>query len=167
MRTSTWRAALLAVLFIAACNRPVDFSPPGGGFTVKIPGEVKEEQQSIDTPAGSLVTHIYSSKVNSWGYTVGYLELPSGLTGLRPDAMFDGVRAGLLRRFQASLISDENVIIDGHPGREIRAEVGERVLHFKVTFVGAKLYQIGVATPKDDASSPKLERFIESLRITQ
>lgn len=154
------------------------FSLPEGGFTVMMPGKPVDFSQPLDTPAGTLQTHIYVVDLPSAAYMVLYTDLP-----VAPDrvvgaqAVLDHARDKALVREKGKLLDDRVVSLDGYPGREfsIAAGIGGGVFIDRVYLVKTRLYTLSVLDTSADTGSSESKpwqkkdtrTFLDSFRLAQ
>lgn len=165
-KASRFAAPLIIVASITACHHAKPFSPPEGNFSVQFPGTpIAKETRTIDTATCTVVLHLFTYESGGWCYIAGYSDYPFFDKGV--EGVLDSARDGALHnpKNPRKLLSEERLSLDGHPGRELRMENAQGVLRFRIFIAGTRLYQVGVATPKDAATSPKIEKFLGSLHI--
>jgi hypothetical protein len=96
-----------------------------GAFAVLMRGQPHYVKQDIDTPAGKMTAHLYSSDRPDAYYAVGYVDYPLALvTGVPPEKLFANVRDTWVRRIQGKLTaSDDTLKLEGkYPALEFWAE---------------------------------------------
>lgn len=166
MRTSIWLSALIVLFTLAGCNKaPAEFSPPGGNFKVSMPGKPTEKTQDHGNSAAT--THLYASESGGMGYIVGYTESANFTAGIATDKLLDAARDGALQSSSFKLLSEQRITVDGNPGRDLSMRNGQGyTMRLKLAVAGDRLYQVGVAAKNDEASSPKIETYVQSFHIT-
>ena len=101
---------------------------------------------------------------------ISYGDYPNEPASANQERVLNGVTSGVVKGLQAELISETKFSFHGHPGRDFRAkrtmEGNEVVFTWKTLLVGRRLYQMGVATSKNDADSPDLQRFFISFQLS-
>lgn len=96
-----------------------------GGFAVLMRAAPHYVKQDIDTPAGKMTAHLYSSDRPNSYYAVGYVDYPIALVaGSQPEQLFANVRDTWVRRIQGKLVAtDDSPKLGGkYPGVEFSAE---------------------------------------------
>jgi hypothetical protein len=141
------------------------FTNKEGGFTVKLPGDPKPENQTIDTAAGPIVLHMFTLEANAgkFAYLVQFSDFPS-----IPDAAkaVDGAIDGQTKSFKGTLVSDKKVVLNGWPGRVVRIN-GEAVDCLSSAYVaGNRLYQVMFVMEKGQTAPPEATEFLNSFQIT-
>ncbi len=162
MKTLSWLSPLLALSLLAGCAQaPIaaSFSPPGGGFSVQMPGAVEEQ-------TGDNGTHMFLSGEDNNAYIVAYTDLNKS-SEANAEELLDGARNGLLADGKRKLISEQKITVEGHPGRELRT-ITKSGFHtrFKLIVKGKRLYQVGVVIPKDKTPQPDTTPFFNSFHFT-
>ena len=117
MQCAPARAAIGALLFVcsmlAACGGSEwrDLEVSEGAFAVLMRGPPHYVRQDIDTPAGKMTAHLYSSDRPDAYYAVGYVDYPLALvTGAPPEQLFATVRDTWVRRIQGKLVATDNTL---------------------------------------------------------
>src|SRR5215210_6870959 len=120
--------ALLLIAGLTACGGGSewrDLEVSEGAFAVLMRGQPHYVRQDIDTPAGKMTAHLYSSDRPDAYYAVGYVDYPLALVaGTQPEQLFANVRDTWVRRVQGKLVAaDGSLKLAGqHPGLEFSAE---------------------------------------------
>jgi hypothetical protein len=69
---------------------------------------------------------------------------------------------------QGTLVSETKVELDGHKGRELTIAIADgRIVRSRIFLVEWRLYQMIAEAPNDQATSPLVERFLMSFRLTK
>ncbi len=165
MKIFAWLSPLFALFLLAGCAQAPtgsSFAPPGGGFSVQMPGPV--EQQTDENG-----THMFLTGVDNDAYIVAYTDLGQNprANETNADEVLDGATRGLLADGKRKLISEQKITVEGHPGRDLRT-ITKSGFHtrFKIIVKGSRLYQIGVVTPKDKDSTLDTTPFFNSFHFT-
>ncbi len=157
--------SLVVVSSLAACGGSTPFSSPAGNFSVTFPAAPKEESQVLNTAIGAVTVHTFSCERGGRAYVVGYSDYPNFDNGV--DKALDGARDGAVNSSQGKLLSEEILSFEGHPAREIRLEMAQGLaMRLRLIAVGTRLYQVGVVTPRDEASSPKIAEFLDTFHLS-
>ncbi len=145
----------LVVLLLAGCAAA--FSPQGSGFSVQMPGTVKEQPDKNG--------HIFASQSDGRAYVASYADIRG--VKASSDQMLDNARNGMVANAHVKVISEKKITVDGHPGRDLQmvAKNGYS-MRFRIAIANSKLYQVGVVSEKADAS-PEVEAFLDTFHIAQ
>jgi hypothetical protein len=85
--------------------------------------------------------------------------------------MLDGARDGAVSNVGGTLLSENQIRLQGYPGRElwIEADVDgqEGLARARIFLVGRRMYQILVAGPKSQFPSQDAERCLNSFLLVQ
>ena len=165
--------ALMAIVAVAACTPSEwrELAVSEGGFSVLMRPEPYYAKQQVDTPAGRMVAHLYSSDRRDAYFAVGYSDYPLALVmGTAPDALFAGIRETWVRRIEGRLVSDDHVTLARqYPGLEFVAEGkinGEDAfLHARLFLVDQRLYQIVAIGRKGEVAQGLVNRYLNSFRL--
>ncbi len=150
-----------------------EFESTVGGFLVRTPVKLKEEMQTIDTPAGKLELYMFSGQKNQIGYVVGYMDYPQELASSSPQELLDNARNGavnnLLGNLQGKLVSETRVSIGGNPGREIVGDAKtsgvDMTLKQRCFLVQNRLFILSVSAQKSTDGIKESDSFLESFRL--
>lgn len=186
MRRLTVALLVLSALF-AACGSSEwrDLEVSEGAFAVIMRGQPQYVRQDINTPAGKMTAHLYSSDRPDTYYAVGYVDYPLGLVaGSPPEQLLASVRDTWVRRVQGRLIaSDATLRLDGkYPGLEFSAEGSrpaagkapprgdgqkpvETLLQARLYLVDQRLYQLIAMGRKGELPQGDVNRFLKSFRV--
>jgi hypothetical protein len=170
--------ALAAIAVLCACMRaPSEWKElvlENGGFAVLMRGQPHYVRQMLDTPAGRMEAHLYSSDRPDAYFAVGYSDYPLALVvGGSPEGLFTGVRDMWVRRLEGRLTQSDSRITAGgrHPGYAFSAEGrmngADAILDARLYLVGQRLYQIVAIGRKGEVSQGIVNRFLDSFRLVE
>ena len=144
-----------------------EYRPPGGGFSLEMPGQWNTEVMNIDTAVGQVKGYTATVEVGSVGYMSMYIPYPPDAVRGRPIAgMLDGARDGAVANVHGRLRSEEKVMVDNHPGRQIIIDApNDMVLVQKFFVLDAKLIQAIVGGHPGVEKDPDTIRFLQSLKV--
>lgn len=134
----------------------IDFEATDGSFSISLPAQPAEKV--TETPVegkAPIVTTAYTLNMGPGGfYFVSYTDNP-GLKKSKPEAAFDAVQQELAK--QGTVQGQQEVSIDGFPGREISVDMtakqpGDISSIVRVYVVGGRLYQ--TLTTHQKATTP-------------
>ena len=168
--------ALLLACALGGCGRSEwqELPVSDGGFSVLMRSEPRYARQQVDTPAGKMYAHLYSSDRRDSYFAIGYSDYPLALVaGTAPEQLFAGVRDTWLKRIEGKRIArDTPLVLDGrYPGVEFAAEgVVKGVPAFvqaRLYLVDQRLYQLIAMGPKEGVSQGTINRFMKSFHLIQ
>jgi hypothetical protein len=150
----------------------------GNGYTVEMPGTPKRRQKSQASTVGIVTTHVDQVEAKDGAFQVGVTEMPLTddqlqalmLNGL--DAALDSGIKSMVRAAGNGQITQQGPISMGtFRGREVRFDAtvaGRRAAgHGKVVVVNKKVIEALWIGDRDQKSSPDVQRFINSLQVTE
>jgi hypothetical protein len=147
-------------------------APPGGGFSVLMPGTPVERKQTADTPIGPITINGFTLTRGGDEFTVTLTDYPAAILKSRPETILEGVRIGVEADLQAKLLDERLTSLDGYPGRQYRLEVPESrfpgggIYKVRAYLVKQRLYQVVALTPNAPVSSMDAEKFFQSFRLS-
>jgi hypothetical protein len=159
----------VACALLAACAPELDWrelSVPEGRFAVLLPGKARSESRVLKTAAGALTMTLYSFSLKQWTMGVAYTDYPAAaLAAEHGRVQLEAARDALLRNIQAGARSEEDISIEGFPGRQVYAEGRSGVLKARFVVVGSRLYQIAYVGAMDDVAPADVDMFLTSFRL--
>lgn len=173
---ATWRD-LARVLPRLAQNRDLPAAPaaanmawamhdcPQGGYAVLMPGKPNEQ----DTP-GNLAIGLLGGHMSIVEKTddIAFLAQCSRFAVNRTDAKreLDVARDNLVVTLGAKLQSQQDVQLDGQPGRELVVSLADNaVVRARYYLVGRNLFQVMASVPRGQESSNEVNAFFASFRL--
>ena len=143
---------------------------PDGDFAVLMRGEAYYARQEVDTPAGKMQGHLYSSNRPDSYFAVGYSDYPLALAlASRPEEILAGVRETWLRRIGGRVISSSAEPLGKHPGLQFTArgtvKEQETLLEARLYMVDQRLYQLIAISRPGEMSQGTINRFFKSFRL--
>ncbi len=150
-----------------------EFTADEGGFSVMMPGEPEEQEQSIDTAAGTMDSLLFTVSTSNATFTVGYTEFPETLVAQMsdPNALLENGYTGIIQKQQATIQSEEDIALYGHPGKEIVADTEVEgvatMLHGRFYLIGSKLYQTLIEFQSGKLTAEDIDTFLSSFEIAQ
>ena len=168
-------AIILVAAFLTACTRAGsdwrELAVHEGGFSILMRGQPEYVRQTLDTPAGKMDAHLYSSDHPDAYFAVGYSDYPLSLVlGGSPQALFAGVRDTWVQRLEGRLVStDDRISVGTYPGYAFSAEGKARgadaFLDARLYLVDQRLYQIVAISRKQAVSQGVVNRYLNSFKL--
>lgn len=126
-----------------------------GGFRVLLPGIPTEVSQAIESKVGSpIVAHVISLTTKTAEYAVTFTSFDRDFENMQPSKVtLDGLRDRMLIKESGKLASEENVSIEGHPGRSVVIEVVDGIFRDRWFLVHDRLYAVSIFTPTVNAAA--------------
>ena len=130
-----------------------EYKPDGGRYALLLPGLPREQIQMIETAVGktqlpmSMLADTYKEEFVICA--MNYNDFPVQITD--PTAIrktLDGAREELLSNKTRKLISETDIRLDSHLGREIKIEQGDLVSVSRIFLVRERLFQVVVFASK-------------------
>jgi hypothetical protein len=156
-------AALFGLLFCAlhvcaqSAGQWIKFAPPGGGFSVLLPAQPKEEIESKE----NFTAHLFTAKNERAIYIVGYGDYAPSMH-LNVDDELLALRDNFARDFKAHLNNSRNITLNQNPGLEFTAENDQASFKCRVYLAGNRVYRFAaiVFAGKDDPEN--VNKFLGS-----
>lgn len=164
---------ILSTLILSACGQKTadwrDFNSTDGKFSVRMPGDPKEETNTIETDSGEITIHLFGVPIGNSDYIVAYSDYPEELVNSKGSTgILESARDGAIGNTKGKLISGEPVELNGFPGLKLVVESpdGTGIAQAMIFLVGNRLYQVFVAAEKDTAYSEENLAFLDSFQFT-
>lgn len=147
-----------------------------GRFSISLPDGYPKptlESSNVASEVGRIKLSMYTSVKEEDGVClVGYSDISSvKITPELKEEMLDGAKEGALAQLNATLETEEGVLLDGHPGRSIRfiSNNDGITLRGRMDYymVGKRLYQVGFIEIGDGVlDSESIENYFSSFKLT-
>jgi hypothetical protein len=160
-------------LFLLLCTGPVQaqgwstFSPPGGNFSVQMPGTPTSQQSVEHSPVGNVPTWQFILNAGGWSYAVAYSDLPQVAVLLGgAGSIFDEAKQSLLQQANATPVSYFDTTTSGKPAKSLTFTVpgggqGQALL----VLDGTRLYVVAATPLSASAPAADASSFISSFRL--
>ncbi|MGZ8201893.1 MAG: hypothetical protein ACXWUB_01470 [Burkholderiales bacterium] len=169
-------SALLAVSLLIGCTQSQsewqELTVSDAGFAILMRGQPHYARQSLDTPAGKMEAHLYSSDRPDAYFAVGYSDYPLALVlGGSREQLFAGVRDTWLRRIDGRITSSDDRVTAGgkYPGYAFSArgnvKGADTFLDARLYLVDQRLYQIIAMSRKGEVAQGVVNRYLNSFRL--
>lgn len=134
----------------SATTEPTELSSEGGRFSVTFPSGFSKAQEStmpLETAVGKLDMKVYTAtKGQGSVFMAAYIDYPENAFAAGTEKMLDGAREGALKNLNGQVDHQEEVTLDGNPGRSMTftGKTGGMDVYGRVDYyiVKPRLYQI-------------------------
>lgn len=165
---------VLAVVFISCGKKggqeqPVEdpwkeFTSEEGRFTVNMPGQPSYNTQPVPTTQGTVTLHTYLIQHGVMAYGVMYNDVGGEVADVQQ--FLDSRRDGALSTVKGTLVSEENITIDGHPGRELKLKTGDNIQYTgRHYLVNGRFYQVIATAPAGVNADAAIKKFLDSFKL--
>ena len=142
-----------------------EYAPPGGGFSVLIPGVPRRQTRQMPLGNGQTIpSHIH---LGSWfaEYGIIYTDFPFTVPG--PEAakrILDNAAKGAAAKLNAELLHISEVTLDGRLGIALEEKLPDgRIMRARLYLDGSRLYQVAVTTPDEKGAPASAVKFNEEI----
>lgn len=168
-------ALVLIVLLLTACgskSEPTEFINEEGNFSVMSPFSLEESSQTVDTAAGPIEIHFFMADDGNSAFMVGYSDYPAEIVDINdPNDMLDGAAEGATANINGTLVSQNNITLDGYPGRELALEGTfdnfNASAKARIYLVGNRLYQVLVISSEGNITTEDMDAFLQSFKLLE
>lgn len=126
-----------------------ELSSAEGGFKVLMPGTPSPKTDEIETATGKVRQTNYVISTGVGAYIASYVDLP--IHSEEPEAIKRALNAGrdnaLAQNASNKLLSEKELTLDGHAGREWIVDGGNFILRARAYLVKGRLYQMVLVVP--------------------
>ncbi len=159
---------VLVVLLATGCGQSWhEYRSNKGGYSVEVPGTVKEDTSSVTTPIGAIAFHTAVSEGSDYGYATAYADFPDFVVKQDHKDLLTGARDGALRNIDGKLDKQTWIEIDGHQGLEMTFTSSSKKMKAKarIILVKNRLYQAIAAQTEDSYDEQEVDRYLKSFRL--
>jgi hypothetical protein len=147
------------------------FNSPEGRFNILMPAKPEQKVKEVDSPVGKQTLYTYSVLNNTGYFGVTYGDYPvEPNSAAQKETVLDRITKSLAAR-GAEMIGEKKITLAGHPGREFTVDKNiqgtDVVYNWRIYLVGQRLYQLAVVTPKANAGSPDVAKFLTSFELSK
>ena len=144
-----------------------EFASKEGGFKVVMPGTPKQEEFDTESDFGKGVLHMNRAQADKTIYAANYCDFPTEIKMAPIKKVYDSSRDGAVANLEGKLVSEKEIKLGKHPGREIQIEVagGKQLFRARVFLVEQRLFQVVVMGTKKAATSRDADRFLDSFKL--
>lgn len=147
------------------------FTSPDGRFSFLMPHEPKFEA-GTGAETKEPTNYRYVDMEPGFGLICEYFEVGSAPTDV--ESFLDATRDGIIRGAGATKVSEEKIILDGYPGREVQLALSvpagaNMTARTRIYIVGKRLYSLTYVRVNDiDAklASETAAKFFSSFKVT-
>ncbi len=159
-------------LFSAGQTAWQEFTSTAGGYSIVMPGKPIEQKQAVDTTGGSVDLYSASIDNQSGSYIAMYADYPANAVGQSdPQKLLDGSRDGAVANSGGTLVSEQKLLLNNNPGREIQVSVPAQngqaavLIVDRYFLVGQRLYQTMAIIPNSQQVSADARKFLDSFKL--
>jgi hypothetical protein len=141
-----------------------------GAYTVEMPGEAKENEDSAPTNAGEIKFYSATVEGPNYGYTAAYSDFPeAAVTSQKPDKMLEGARDGALKNINGKVEKTEMIEVQGNPAIEFSFAVPDQKMKGKARMILVKyrLYQLIAGQEESAYKEADLDKFLGSFKLQE
>ncbi|MBN2378454.1 hypothetical protein JXM67_01445 [candidate division WOR-3 bacterium] len=140
-----------------------------GGFSVLFPGEPETQTQQVNMQVGEsfqkINMYMFMKQAPDFTYLVVYNKMPSWNPD-DADYILDKARDRGLASLNGKLLSEKDITLDFHPGREVKIRSPEGFYYrSRMYLVDDKFYQVSVTTVAEESSSANITKFLSSFKL--
>lgn len=141
-----------------------------GHFHVLMPGKPKPDHSSLNTEVGVVDMYYWIATQAPFSFVTMYADYPpSSVKELDPQKLLANARDGMVNNIGGTLLSDENIHLNDHPGREIRMSVqnGDMLGQARLFLVRNRLFILICITDRQHGFSPAIHKFLNSFTLDE
>ncbi len=145
-----------------------EFNVAEFGFAVRMPGDPFKETVKINQNDPRLDMHTWMAKgEGSLIYQIAFQQLlavPEDAQSI--NMVIENLRDGLAEGVEGKVVSERQITLNGHAGREFRMKSDGLQAIARVYLVGSRVYILNLMTAAGDVSQKDANEFFDSLKVT-
>ncbi|WP_461599550.1 hypothetical protein [Winogradskyella sp.] len=142
-------------------------------FITEFPGKPQRTTQQIETAVGELDMHMVGYGSSQVGDNIYYAvvrsdypkEQFSDMSDEKIKSILDGAVNGAVNNVQGTLESDEDITLNGYPGRKIKIDAPGMEIFMNAYLVENVMYINQVIAEEDKVNSDNLKKFFSAFDI--
>jgi hypothetical protein len=144
-----------------------EFTPPGAGCSIMMPGTPVIKQQMTPTPLGDLRIHIHTVERGDIAFLLLYNDYPPLVAQQNVEQLFDGIQQGAAASGKGKVLRSQKISLNGIPGREVDIDAPSKgfTVTWRYYLSGVRLYQVGLAGRRMTPDSPDAKKLFASFKI--
>lgn len=169
--TVVFRLSMLLVMlsFAASAMAQKDyFESKEGNFKVIFPGAPQVSTDDVPTDIGTIKMKSFMYEKSALeAYMVAYSDYPAEMVEVsNADDLLQGGKNGALSSFGIEKAEEEEDIkINGHPGKYFKANNNQYYVVYKMYMVGNRLYQIAILRDGAYPDKKEAKSFLNSFKL--
>lgn len=144
------------------------FRPPGGNFSINMPGTPVESSHITRTENGNILYSSYNLDAGDAWYGVQYSEYPQGhMDDRSPDEMLRGAIRACEMGFEAKLTGKTEILLGEYPGQEVtfKQSGGLIVIKSRLFLVRDRLYQVTARVANTEKGLKQAQEYLDSFQV--
>ena len=173
MKARALLSGLAVVLLLGAEDTPLkEFAPKEGGFSVRVPAEMKEAVKKVKGPGGKdEVQRTYTYAPNpSTVYLILDREMPAlaKANAATVQTALENGRKAAEKSLNGKLLNEKKVTLGKYQGLEFLIESAQLGFYrSRVYIVDGRMYQVTIMGPKDVATSKAADEYLQSFKLRE
>ena len=134
----------------------------------EFPGTPQKTVQQVQTAVGELDMHMVAYAGDDIYYAISATEYPKEFADMsdeRIKSVLDGSVNGAVNNLNGTLESDENITLNGYPGRKIKIKASGMDVFMNTYLVDNKMYITQVICVEDRKDTKSLNKFLDAFDI--
>jgi predicted Zn finger-like uncharacterized protein len=144
-----------------------EFTPPGAGCSIMMPGTPVIKQQMTPTPLGDVRVHFHTVERRDITFLLVYNDYPPLIAHANVEELLDGVQQGAAASVKGKVLRSQKISLNGIPGREVDIDAPSKGVTMTMRYYlsGVRLYQVGVAGRRMTPDSTEAKKLFASFKI--
>ena len=144
------------------------YAAPDGTFSIELPSKPTVETSQTPVEGGGNITFHLINATTTGGkvYSCSYADFENA-NPKPPDQVLESARDGSLGKVQGTLVSQNQLTVQGFPGLQFQARVrGNSLMDSRYLLVGKRLYMMMAVATAGRKSEPKaVQRMFDSFKL--
>lgn len=167
-----WLAMFIAGLLLGCGKQEletpwIEFSPPGGGFSVLMPSQPQESSAPTASGEKARTYQIVTALNNIRAMAVSYAsQPPSSSPVVLSDKVLNAARDNALSNLSGKLLEESSIKLGSFPGKEFRMRLPKgNVVTQRIYLANNRQYSLMVITLPQNVNVPEVSKFLDSFKI--
>jgi hypothetical protein len=162
------------ILLTCAClisTGPAEYTSQAGRFSIYAPAAMRQSKQTVDVEGMSIAIHMFTANVKDQSDMVAYSDYPDEVINQKdPDSLLQSALSGAINNVKGTLISQDDITLDGYPGKEILASAyaangQEAIMKARFYLVKNRLYMLIMVAPKGGLTREETDSFLDTFKL--
>ncbi len=134
-------------------------------FIAEFPGTPEKTVQQVQTAVGELDMHMVTYSGNDFFYSIVRTEYPKEQFSDMSDDRIKSVLDGAVTNVNGTLESDENITLNGYPGRKVKIKTNGMDMFMNAYLVDNKMYITQAIYMEGKVDTKSLNKFLDAFDI--
>ena len=141
-----------------------EFTAPDKSFKVMLPAKPAKQRVPAPIKSSGIDMGSYKASIGTLEFLLMYMTLPYSVEdAANSKRLLDGGRDLALADPKAQVLSESEMWLDDHPGRELVVKFPTTIMRARIFLIERRLYTLGVILPYNESNQKIIQDTIELL----